>query len=176
MLDFYASNFYREFYDPPGTNYEALYQPTNFIAEVCAKYINPDSYVIEIGAAGGWNLVPFPRHFGVELSEKMRELGRSHNIYMDKEAPDHQFDLLISCHVIEHTFDPRAELKRWKELAPLIYLECPDIDHMRADQFVNVHNWYFTTRTLSRLCNDVGLIPKTAGARRHHQYMVLERA
>lgn len=175
MAQFYASDAYRDFYDPPDTDYKSLYQATNHIAEVCRPLLPELPAVVEVGAGGGWNLFPFGDAVGVEPSPRMREFGLRHGVTMVKTLPARSFDLLISCHVIEHLFDPLAALKQWAERAPLIYLECPNIDNMRADQFVNVHLWYFNPRTLMRICNDAGLLPITTGAHKHHQWALLSR-
>ncbi len=82
----------------------------------------------------------------------------------DTELPDSYFDIVHSCHTIEHLASPAAVLaEHWRTLKPygLLVLDAPNIDIIGSDDileewFIDKHLFHFSTATMKRLLDASG--------------------
>jgi protein-L-isoaspartate O-methyltransferase len=199
MRDFYESDAYRFFYEEATgepelrSRYEGHYKDANFIHATSIKYLRATTRkprVLEIGAGGGWNLVPFLRSCevaGIEFSPMLCEMGRERGIDLRRGGLEQltqytsDFDLIIANHVVEHFFEffvaMRAMLAKL-DRDGILYLGVPDIDHYNESQIQNAHNYYFSQPTLVHYCRVLGLKPCEGGRDDSgiHQYAVFKLA
>jgi SAM-dependent methyltransferase len=147
----FYSEFYRNLYEPDigqdtlGTRFvevrAIMSRTSGQIIETLG--LSPDTDIIaEIGAGGGWNLVPFAdrefRTVGFDYDPRLLELGRAHGIEMhdlgQASAPsvlDRQVSLLLAHEVLEHVPDPFAflvELNTMLRPGGYLYLTVPPLD------------------------------------------------
>ena len=80
-------------------------------------YVGPNDIVVDFGCGGGFLLEALPARekIGVEVNPAaqhfLRQRGRT--VVSDlSEIPDEHADVIISCHALEHTFDPFEKLKQ----------------------------------------------------------------
>ena len=105
--------------------------------------------VCEVGAGGGWNLVPFQQLgktvTGYEPSPILCELGEKHAIPMVNgflDDVDQPHDLLILKHVLEHFRSPEDALTRLKDkINKYLFIEVPGIVN-RMPSIQNAHYYY----------------------------------
>jgi len=178
MRHFYQSDTYRVFYEEAGESDLAArlapkYKTQSFIHATCMKHLRPHagrkSRVLEVGAGGGWNLLPFAAScevIGIDYSPILCDLGRAHDIKMIQGGLEHlnglmgEFDLIIVNHVIEHFFDFAGSMRALiAKLAPggIVYVGVPDIYFYDISQIQNAHNYYFSPPTLAHYCARLGL-------------------
>ncbi len=171
---FYSSDLYRETYEGAAFS-PALYQSRYVDATgrhihnelVKHKTIDRACSVAEIGAGGGWNLLPFMKKgatvVGFDYSRNLVGLGTQHGIGMKLggvEEMDDKYDVIVVNHVLEHFLDPIASLKRLVEhLRPdgVIYIAVPNFLNFSGRQFQNAHTYCFTPRTFKHYCSKGGL-------------------
>lgn len=171
--NFYASDLYRICYE--GEDYLSasarrytlgygghIFQEVNKV-----KRIGPEVSVLEIGAGGGWNLLPFmqaqARVLGIDYSPSLTQLGSQRGIPMRqgsfKDIPE-QYDVIIINHVLEHFLRPLEALDKIKKHlrdGGIIYIAVPNILNFDITQLQNAHTYYFTPYTLEYYCNQAGL-------------------
>jgi protein-L-isoaspartate O-methyltransferase len=197
LRDFYQSDTYRYFYEEAASEADIearcadRYRDDNFIHATCATYLSDIAAshrprVLEVGAGGGWNLVPFLRSCdvtGIEFSPMLCDMARARGISLlcggleRLSEMDRDFDLIIANHVVEHFTDFFADMRTvLTKLANkgLLYVGVPDIDHFNESQIQNAHNYYFSGPTLIHYCGALGLVPLQAGRddSQIHQYAI----
>jgi len=82
----------------------------------------------------------------------------------DASFPDESFDIIHSCHTIEHLGSPNAVLaEHWRTLKPggLLIVDAPNIalissDDILEEWFIDKHLFHFSAGTLARLLNANG--------------------
>ncbi|MBN1526093.1 MAG: class I SAM-dependent methyltransferase [Candidatus Omnitrophica bacterium] len=172
--DFYSSDLYRRCYE--GYDYLEAFEKRKyedssvihiFEAVDKARKITPGVTVIELGAGGGWNLLPFIKAGaiarGIEYSPSLVELGRKHGVDMAQgDANDIRgvYDVVIINHVLEHLPDPVGLLKKiTKHMhdGSVIYIGVPNIMNFGISQLQGAHTYYFTPWTLEYFCSKAGL-------------------
>ncbi len=176
---FYTSDLYRFCYE--GEDYLMQYEDKyrleygkHIFDEINRiKHINAAVSVLEIGAGGGWNLLPFIHEgahvLGVDYSPSLTKLGNQHGIPMKQGTIDDisgQFDVIIMNHVLEHFLDPLASLRsisRHVKDDGMIYIAVPNILNFGIGQLQNAHTYYFSPYTLERYCAEAGLGLLTMG-------------
>ncbi len=132
---------------------------------------------VEVARAGGWDAE------GVEPSRWAAELARSRDLPVtqgavaDLERPGGTYDAVTLWDVIEHLADPSAELCRLhRMLRPggVIAISTMDVDAAAArllgrrwPWYMQMHLFYFSRRTLTRLVEQVGF--EVVEIRRHRR-------
>jgi 2-polyprenyl-3-methyl-5-hydroxy-6-metoxy-1,4-benzoquinol methylase len=174
--NFYESDLYRDIYH--NENLES-YAETKFeekavqaIFNNIVKHISLENItnVLEIGAGGGWNLLPFANEgievLGLDYGPRMVEIGRKHGINMSQggleklDFLDKKFDVIILNHVLEHFLDPIKELKKIiNHLMPdgIIYLGVPNIENFGISALQNAHVYYFNPTNFKYYVESSGL-------------------
>lgn len=125
-------------------------------------------YLLDAAREAGWKTV------GVELAERAsrfarEELGLDVRTAQlpDVELEEQSVDVITMIDVIEHTVDPRANLRaahRYLRADGLLVLSTPNIESLgfrifgRGFVFLapEVHLWYFSPRTMRRLLAETG--------------------
>ncbi|MFA6078153.1 MAG: class I SAM-dependent methyltransferase [Candidatus Omnitrophota bacterium] len=178
--DFYSSDMYRLCYE--GEDYLDVYKKRYdpeatrhiFDAILRVKKIGPGVDVLELGAGGGWNLVPFSASganaTGIDYSESLVKMGRGHGLNMQQggiEKITGLFDIIVINHALEHFPDPVGSLQnivQHLKADGLIYIAVPNIMNFGIGQLQNAHTYYFTPATFEHYCRKAGLIPVRTGA------------
>jgi len=130
---------------------------------------------LEIGCSTGEMLAAAGSSFtamGVEADEKTSLLARAHGLDVftgtlsDAGFPDKHFDAAAMYHVIEHVPSPREELRELRRIIKpggWLVLETPNIATAwyrllgaRWRQIIPDHIFFFTPRTITRLCESSG--------------------
>lgn len=164
---------YRRFYE--SDEYRVIYEGDRFLDACQAHYLDGrgnavyervTSYrpatqirsVLEFGAAGGWNLLPFLaagiQATGYDYSRDLVTLGRTKGIDLvcgGLEDVAGQYDVIVLNHVVEHFSDvPQALRTLRAHLAPdgFMFVAVPDVEDFALGQLQNAHTYYFTRRTL----------------------------
>jgi len=177
---FYESDIYREIYGgieseslenylqryqyDPGKKYDINTYFVNesfflFLKELNIAY----ETVCEIGAGGGWNLVPFmedgKKTTGYEPSRILCDMGKEKGINLRRgflEDISGDFDLVILRHVLEHFPDPLSALRKIrKHTRRYLAVEVPGIVEC-VPSIQNAHNMYFSLNTLQKLLSMAG--------------------
>jgi 2-polyprenyl-3-methyl-5-hydroxy-6-metoxy-1,4-benzoquinol methylase len=190
---FYSSDLYRKCYE--GENYVEEYKKRKYRPEtgqaifdeiVKFKPSLKNLSIIEIGAGGGWNLLPFlntgANVTGLDYSPSLVELGREYGINMQQggiQAIQGQYDVIILNHVLEHFLDPIASLKsimaHLKD-GGIFYIAVPNILNFGMGQLQNAHVWYFSPKTFVHYCGVAGLKMMASGrAAKYHMFGVFEK-
>jgi SAM-dependent methyltransferase len=171
--DFYSSDYYRNSYEPDG--YLSLYRKKycqatgqhifNEIDKI--KKINSGISVLEIGAGGGWNLLPFitagTKVLGIDYSPSLVSLGLEYGINMVQGSIDDTegiFEVIIINHALEHLLNPIESLKSITghlRDGGLIYIAVPNIFNFGMGQLQNAHTYYFDPKTFVYYCSVSGL-------------------
>ena len=132
--------------------------------------------ILEIGAGAGGILYSFRERgnevYGCDLDREYLEFGKNEygiNIEygpVDALNADFRPDIIIYSHVLEHTLDPVAELKRLKSVCQdhtLVYIGVPGIralqDNYDSDflKYIHIaHVYHFTLATLTNVLNKAG--------------------
>lgn len=177
---FYSSDFYRRSYE--GNDFLSAAQDRYrletglHIFEELSKFDNRFSglSVLEIGAAGGWNLIPFRNSgaevLGIDFSQNLVELGKKNGLNMIKgslESIKGQYDIIILNHALEHFLNPVLSLKQIIQHLKdngLIYIAVPNIANFGMEQIQNAHVYYFDPLTFKYFCELSGLKMLRAGA------------
>ena len=172
-INFYSSDYYRKSYESDEylnicrQKYSQNVGQHIFDEINRIKTINSDVSILEIGAGGGWNLLPFAksnaRVLGIDYSPSLVSLGRGYGIDMVQgtiEDIDGIFDVIIMSHVLEHLLNPVESLKGIvKHLKDdgLIYIAVPNILNFGIGQLQNAHTYYFDPKTFVYYCSLAGL-------------------
>lgn len=171
--NFYSSDFYRNCYESDDYLSIAKNKYTGKTGEhifdelMKVKAIGPGISVLEIGAGGGWNLLPFIKAgaeaTGVEYSRSMVFLGRERGINMVEGGLDRiegVFDIIIINHVLEHFLNPVEALKKIAghvRKEGLIYIAVPNILNFSFADIQNAHTYYFDPKSFIYYCSLAGL-------------------
>ncbi len=190
-VDFYSSDLYRLCYE--GENYidiskkrytlsyaEHIFKEVNKI-----RKIDSNCSVLDFGAGGGWNLLPFvnvgAKAIGVEYSQNLVKLGRQFGLNMIQggiENIEGLFDIIILSHVAEHFSAFKQSLKKISthlKKNGLFYIEVPNILNFGMAQLQNAHTYYFTPQTFQYYCSEVGLrLLKIGEAQRIHMFGIFD--
>lgn len=171
VAEFYSLDLYRDIYGGLNENFEsrfkfnesikldfnAYHTNESFYAFIQDAGINYDS-VCEVGAGGGWNLIPFINEgkvaVGYEPGERLVRLGQERGIELYRGFLNNisgAFDLIFLKHVLEHLLDPVDSLKTLKNHTKrYIAVEVPGwINYVPSIQ--NAHVFYFTLNTLQKI-------------------------
>ena len=170
---FYSSDVYRRLYSGP--DFLTVYRDTRYNLETgkhiyeavsAVRTIVPGLRVLEVGAGGGWNLLPFQRAgaevLGLDYSASLVELGRDQGIPMTTGGfgvLDGRFDVIILSHVLEHLLDPRSALLRLRgHLLPSRQPLYRSTEHSAfgMGQIQLAHTYYFSPRTLKNVVESSG--------------------
>lgn len=171
--NFYTSDLYRVCYEgedhlsASGSRYTLKYAEHIFKEINKVKRIGPGVLVLEIGAGGGWNLLPFIQAqatvLGIDYSPSLTQLGSQHGIPMRQGSLNDitgQYDVIILNHVFEHFLQPLEALEKIKKHLKgngIIYIAVPNILNFDITQLQNAHTYYFTPYTLEYYCQQVAL-------------------
>lgn len=177
-----SADQYRFFYE--SDEYRRLYNGNDFlntfrsyfkdgrgesIYQTVIKFKNTGSIktVLEFGAAGGWNLLPFIKQGisarGYDLSRELVKLGNEKGINLccgGLDDVEGKYDVIIVNHVIEHFTDFLSDVGKLKShLNPdgIMYVAVPDIRNFSKEQLQNAHTYYFTAETLEYYMGRCGL-------------------
>lgn len=184
---FYSSDTYRRIYSSADylEKYEARYSPQTgrdiYQAILKIKDIKSGVSILDIGAGGGWNLIPFrdagASVLGIDYSPSLVELGKAHGIAMKQGAADGiqgQYDVIILNHVFEHLLDPLGTLEKIKtHLNPdgIVYIAVPNFLNFPLNDLQNAHVYYFDPRTFAHYCVKAGLLCIAQGpAEKYHMF------
>jgi 2-polyprenyl-3-methyl-5-hydroxy-6-metoxy-1,4-benzoquinol methylase len=188
---FYQSDIYRKIYGGEDylkaleEKYDSSDQPLEILSHIQKKvHIGPKTTVTELGAGGGWNLIPFKKLgatvSGIEHSPTLVELGNRRELNLTAgslEVLKGRYDLILINHVLEHTHDPVRVLAKLKtHLKPngTIYVGVPNILCFDISQFQNAHLYYFSPKNFHYFCNKAGLdVVQSGSARGFHMYAML---
>lgn len=138
------------------------YYPELFFEFLNCHDINYES-VCEIGAGGGWNLIPFQtigkKVIGYEPSPILVQMGQKRNLNLTRgfvQDFDGKFDLVILSHVLEHFLNPLETLRGLRKITKkFLAIEVPGfIDCIPSIQ--NAHNFYFSSNTLQSIVSRAG--------------------
>lgn len=169
---FYESETYRNCYEGEGwiDRYQTFYNPeySQHIFDTISNEKKDVKSVLEIGAGGGWNLVPFKEArietVGYEYSPALVKLGEKNGISVVKggvEDVKGTYDVIILNHVVEHMMSPVEEVRKIAELLNdngVIYIAVPTMDNYSPHQLQNAHTYYFNRKTLEHYMQKAGLI------------------
>lgn len=188
---FYSSDVYRRIYNSADylEKSEAQYSPRtgSHIYNEIRKFIEirPGISILEVGAGGGWNLIPFTRAgadvVGIDYSPSLVELGNAHGIPMKQgtiEAVQGHYDVIILSHVLEHLPDPLSSLATLKmRLKPtgLLYIAVPNFRSFPLNDLQNAHAYYFDPQTFAHYCAKAGLLCIAQGpSETHHIFGIFK--
>jgi SAM-dependent methyltransferase len=141
--------------------------------------------VAEIGAGGGWNLIPFINENivcqGYEFSPRLIEAGQQQGIDM-VDLSDSQlsgrFDIIMLRHVLEHVDDPITQLKQLSSHLTengQLFIEVPGIVD-KIPSLQNAHYHYFSEITLNSILGQAGFeITNQLTIRRNGYLLVLAK-
>lgn len=147
----------------------------NFIEDTGIKY----NSVFEIGSAGGANLRIFKslkkKVAGCEPNKNLRRFANSKKINV-KPANSRNilpnYDLYILQHVFEHLYDPINLLKLLKKKkAKYLYIGVPGIINQLPSIQI-AHNFYFSKKTLTKICLDAGFKLVDINSYKRNDYIV----
>ncbi len=176
---FYESDIYRKIYggiENSLKTYLSRYQYNSKIKFNVDVYSANESFflflkeldihyetVCEIGAGGGWNLVPFiktgKKTIGYEPSQFLCNIGNEKGINLKRgflRDVRGSFDLVILRHVLEHFIDPLPALEKIRKYTRrYLAIEVPGIvDKIPSIQ--NAHTMYFSLNTLPKMLSVAG--------------------
>ncbi|MDA1282958.1 MAG: class I SAM-dependent methyltransferase [Chloroflexi bacterium] len=174
---FYASDDYRRIYGSGDLlrdstekfQYEHIdrtdeYHQLTHFDFVMDSGVNIES-VAEIGAGGGWNLVPFINEGihcqGYDFSPQLIEAGRKRGIDMldlSESVLSGRYDLIMLRHVLEHVDDPINQLLQLSSHLTAdgrLFIEVPGIVE-KIPSLQNAHYHYFSEVTLHSVLGQAG--------------------
>ena len=121
--------------------------------------------IAEIGAGGGWNLIPFINEGidcqGYDFSPQLIAAGRQQGIDMRDLSTTKlsgQHDLIILRHVLEHIDEPIVQLKQLSSHLSengQLFIEVPGVVQ-KIPSLQNVHYHYFSETTLISVLGQAG--------------------
>jgi 2-polyprenyl-3-methyl-5-hydroxy-6-metoxy-1,4-benzoquinol methylase len=170
---FYESDEYRKLYDGNHfiENFQSFFTDDHgnhiYHAIIKHKPLKEINSVLEFGAGGGWNLIPFIRMGiavkGYDHSSALVKLGNENGIDLSCGSIDSiegEHDVIILNHVIEHfthLLDDIKKLKSHLNNGGVMYVGVPDIQKFRIGHLQNAHIHYFTPKTLQYYLAKCGL-------------------
>ena len=177
-LDRFKSNFERNYkIDINKPNFEKYY-PELFFDFINFQDISYET-VCEIGAGGGWNLLPFisigKKVIGYEPSPLLCNLGRdTKNINMVNGFVNDvkgKYDLVILKHVLEHFHNPLSILTDLRDnINKYLFIEVPGCISI-IPKIQNAHNYYFSLNTLETITSKAGFKKITIDYCRGNDYI-----
>lgn len=189
--NFYSSDLYRICYQ--GNDYReickrkyTLETGMHIFDEVNkAKPISTNTTILEFGAGGGWNLLPFVKAgakvLGMDYSKTLVKLGNEQGVSMVQGSFNDVrgfYDVIILNHVLEHFLNPVDSLKAVAahlSKCGVIYIAVPNITNFGMGQLQNAHTYYFTPETFAYYCKQAGLMPIREGiAEQIHMFGIFE--
>ena len=190
---FYKTDIYRKIYE--SYNYLEIYRQKYktstarhiFDSIVAIRKIGQIHKVMEFGAGGGWNLIPFKEKgisvTGYDYSSSLVSLGREYGLNLlqgEISDIDGSYDVIILNHVLEHLTDIKASVKKLKQhLNPggILYIAVPNIKNFSMGHFQIAHTYYFSLSTLQYYMSQCGLKMISNGvAQKIHMYVIFEDA
>ncbi|MCX5677961.1 MAG: class I SAM-dependent methyltransferase [Candidatus Omnitrophica bacterium] len=189
---FYSSDLYRRCYegddylDTAKFKYDTKYGYYIFDEIRKVREIVPGMTIVELGAGGGWNLVPFrdagAKVLGVEYSPSLVKFGRDNGMEMvqgDITNINGTYDVVILNHVFEHMLNPVSFLKKLTkhlDTGSVVYIAVPNIMNFGMLQLQNAHTYYFSPETLEYFCSLGGLeMVKRGPAQKIHMYGIFRK-
>lgn len=188
---FYESDEYRRLYEGNNflKNYETFY--TNgcgdsiFQTLIKHKNLKDITSVLEFGAGGGWNLLPFIKQEifvkGYDFSRELVKMGKRKNINLVQGSLsdiEGKYDIIILNHVLEHLTDFKTSVKKLKQhlnTGGIFYIAVPDIKNFSMGQLQAAHTYYFSLLTLQYYMAQCGLKMISNGvAEKIHLYAIFE--
>lgn len=190
---FYSSDLYRSIYDSDTS--EVYYRTQKYIPQTGShifealkqlRNIGPETRVLEVGAGGGWNLLPFKAAgatvCGIDYSLMLVKLGQEFGIDMRRggvEALQGTHDVILINHVLEHMLNPVECLRTIAHHLSedgVVYVGVPNILNFDMTALQNAHTYYFTPTTLNDVASSAGLLEVESGpAEEIHMYGVYRR-
>lgn len=174
LKEFYGSDTYRLIYD--GENRDNSYvnvynnpaREEHLLAAINdIRPLNKISPIMEFGAGGGWNLLPFLKRGirvrGYDYSAELVALGKKMGIDLVQGGADEvegSYDLIILNHVVEHFTDFFGTMKKilgHLKDDGLVYIAVPNIGKTSANKLQNVHNYNFDPKTFQIYLGQCGL-------------------
>ena len=169
--NFYESDKYRDIYESDKSIYNRLYSTKTgqhiYEKIMAVRTQNCNDKVLEIGAGGGWNLVPFIKSginaTGLEYSRNLVNLGEKNGINMIQGGLDNlegTYDIIILNHVLEHFLNPLDYLltiKNHISKGGIYYIALPNIMNFSLGQMQNAHVYCFTPRHFKYYLSTIGL-------------------
>lgn len=126
--------------------------------------------------------------YGVEPDRSLAGFGAAvlslpvtQGLFESAEFPERFFDLIILCHVLEHSYSPTGWLEKVGRLlkpAGMVYLEVPNLDTPYGDlgfYFQQAHPYSFSPRTLQRLVEKTGFLIVRLKPKRPALQLLLEK-
>lgn len=177
-VDFYIHHYrdiYERFDHDPETYYAAQLrlgrQRADFILRRC-RSIRRTASVLEVGCAGGWNLLPFHERgwnaSGWDFDDDYLATGRKRGLDLrlgsleNAVAEGRKYELVILSHVLEHLQDPVADLRKLQCLltpSGVLYVEVPSLFGIGGNllrYFQSAHMYSFVPETLRHLMESAG--------------------
>ncbi|MBN4081831.1 class I SAM-dependent methyltransferase [bacterium AH-315-C07] len=148
--------------------------------EKVPKFLEGDKTVVELGAGGGWNLMPYKlyglKHYGFDFDQPLIDYGREkQGLNMHYGGLDEAIgqgvkgDYIIISHVLEHLIDPvefLIDLKKITNETSLIHITVPPLDYLLftartigydlLSTIQIAHNYLFSKRTLTMAAKKSG--------------------
>ncbi|KGG14177.1 MULTISPECIES: class I SAM-dependent methyltransferase [Prochlorococcus] len=198
MDNFYSSDLYRQIYDDEDLeNYFdrkvelALSKPSIIFDALnpLVKFKDKKS-ILEIGCAGGWNLLQFKNNgytdiVGFEPGKYYREMGAKklgldirYGFLEEALKEGKKYDIIILNHVIEHILNPLEVLNKISRLLEekgILYLGVPNIQRYDIGQIQNAHYWYFSPLNFAKLITTAQYKIIDFGDDSIHMYFVVEK-
>jgi len=192
-FNFYSSDQYRKCYNSDNflLVFKSKYVPAtgqHIFDEINKlKTVGPSMSVLEFGAGGGWNLLPFinagARVLGVDYSHSLVSLGCEYGINMLQGSISEiagEFDAIILNHNLEHLSNPVEFLKniiKYLKEDGIIYIAVPNILNFGLGQLQNAHTYYFDPENFVYYCYLSGLERITSGsAEKIHMFAIFKPA
>lgn len=196
---------YRSFFE--SDTYRLIYKDQNLEDYYRGKFDEPDKYfndgknilkrinkfkqvdesvnVLEFGCGAGYNLMPFLKEgatcTGIDYSKVGVEIGREYGLKILKgglEKIDGKYDIIMMCHVLEHTLDPIETLRQIKSHLTsdgLLYISVLNMEILNLGNFLNVKTYYFVPENFKYFTECVGLKNIDMGVSQDdHMYSILE--
>lgn len=141
--------------------------------------------VAEIGAGGGWNLIPFINENivcqGYDFSPRLIDAGRQQGIDMVDLSDSNlsgKYDLIMLRHVLEHVDDPVVQLHQLSSHLTKdgqLFIEVPGIVE-KIPSLQNAHYHYFSEVTLDSVLGQAGFeVTRRLTIRRNGYLLVLAK-
>lgn len=192
-INFYKSEKYRLLFT--GEDYLEKYDKTYMTQKRLHIFqkLNPImkdyglNSILEIGCAGGANLIPFKKYgykvAGYDYSQPLINIGKKRGLDLNYGSIgdiNKSFDVIILNHVIEHFNDLNASMDAILNLLNpngVLYVGVPNIDNFYKYQFQIAHVYYFTPRTFKYYMKRYGLELLEFGADQViHMYAIYKKS
>lgn len=131
------------------------------------KGVSKSSKVLEFGCGLGQNIYLIPNAWGYDISKFSLNFAKSKGINATdnlKKIKDSSFDVVISCHVLEHLENPlealklmKQKLKKGGKLILVLPVEKQQRVEMKMDSSQHLYCWNF--RTINNLLIKAGFRP-----------------